>query len=114
MKMIHTPAEYGKMAKYGLFAFLRGFTILAWCLPVGVLSCAVWGGKVAKMVFERHPHTTLATITVILCLAWAISYMEMKTKLTTAEWQRDSLRLKVDSINELSGKTATYTRIYQR
>lgn len=114
MKMIHTPAEYGKMVKRGLFAFLRGLITLGWCLPVGVLSCAVWGGKVAKMVFDRHPRTTLTAISVILCLAWAISYMEMKTKLTTAEWQRDSLRLKVDSINELSGKTATYTRIYQR
>nr|DAS34871.1 MAG TPA: hypothetical protein [Caudoviricetes sp.] len=114
MKIIHKPAEYGKMVKRGLFAFLRGLITLCWCMPVGIVSCAVWGGKAAKRVFEKHPRTTLTAISVILCLGWAISYMEMKTKLTTAEWQRDSLRLKVDSINELSGKTATYTRIYQR
>jgi len=34
MKIIHKPAEYGKMVKRGLFAFLRGLITLCWCNPL--------------------------------------------------------------------------------
>lgn len=41
---------------------------------------------------------------------WLFNYMAMKTRLTTVEWQCDSLKMQLDSINELHSKTAEYSR----
>lgn len=48
----------------------------------------------------------LATIS----MCWLFNYMHMKVRLTTVEWQRDSLKIQLDSINELHGKTAEYSK----
>ena len=52
-----------------------------------------------------------AIILFILSVSWLVCYVHMKTQLTTAEWERDSLILRVDSIQELHGKTTGYSRI---
>ena len=36
----------------------------------------------------------------ILSMSWLVCYVQMKTQLTTVEWQRDSLKQKVDSIHD--------------
>lgn len=41
-----------------------------------------------------------AIILFILSVSWLVCYVHMKTQLTTAEWQRDSLKQKVDSIHD--------------
>ena len=41
-----------------------------------------------------------AILLFILSVSWLVCYVQMKTRLTTAEWQRDSLKQKVDSIND--------------
>lgn len=48
---------------------------------------------------------TMATI------GWLATYMHMKVKLTTTEWQRDSIKHKADSMYEYSNNTAEYSRI---
>lgn len=45
-----------------------------------------------------------------ISMCWLFNYMHMKVRLTTVEWQRDSLKMQLDSINELHGKTAEYSR----
>lgn len=51
-----------------------------------------------------------AILLLILSVSWLVCYVHMKTQLTTAEWQRDSLMIQLDSINELHSKTAEYSR----
>lgn len=41
-----------------------------------------------------------AILLLILSVSWLVCYVHMKTQLTTAEWQRDSLKQKVDSIHD--------------
>lgn len=45
-----------------------------------------------------------------LLVGWLITYADMKTRLTTQIWRSDSLKLKLDSINELNSKTAEYSK----
>jgi hypothetical protein len=51
---------------------------------------------------------------VVISMCWLFSYMHMKVKLTTAEWQYDSLKQKVDSMHEINSRTAEYSRIIQQ
>lgn len=41
-----------------------------------------------------------AILLLILSVSWLVCYVHMKTQLTTVEWQRDSLKQKVDSIHD--------------
>lgn len=41
-----------------------------------------------------------AILLLILSVSWLVCYVHMKTRLTTVEWQRDSLKQKVDSIHD--------------
>lgn len=71
--------------------------------------------EVAVSTYNRTPKSVIITMCFIIilavCVGWLVSYVHMKTQLTTAEWQRDSLILKVDSIQELHGKTVEYSRM---
>ena len=51
---------------------------------------------------------------VVISMCWLFSYMHMKVRLTTAEWQYDSLKQKVDSMHEINSRTAEYSRIIQQ
>ena len=55
-----------------------------------------------------------AILLLILSVSWLVCYIHMKTQLTTVEWQRDSLKQKVDSINELNSKTAEYSKFIDK
>ena len=71
--------------------------------------------EVVINTYNRTPKSVIITMCFVLilavCVGWLVSYVHMKTQLTTAEWERDSLMLKVDSIQELHGKTVEYSRI---
>ena len=51
---------------------------------------------------------------VVISMCWLFCYMHMKVRLTTAEWQYDSLKQKVDSMHEINSRTAEYSRIIQQ
>ena len=59
---------------------------------------------VAYNVYSKLSKEAVIVISVILLLilsvSWLVCYVHMKTQLTTVEWQRDSLKLKVDSIHD--------------
>lgn len=54
-----------------------------------------------------------ASVTFLL-VGWLITYADMKTRLTTQIWRSDSLKLKLDSINELNSKTAEYSKFVDK
>ncbi len=67
-----------------------------------------------KNMWNRLTKRSLLIISLMWLFAistcWLFNYMHMKTRLTTVEWQRDSLKMQLDSINELHSKTAEYSR----
>lgn len=50
----------------------------------------------------------------LLLIGWLIIYADMKTRLTTQIWRSDSLKLKLDSINELNSKTTEYSKFVDK
>ena len=41
----------------------------------------------------------MGSLVIGVSICWLVSYVRIKTRLTTIEWQRDSLKQKVDSIH---------------
>ena len=80
------------------------------------LTLGVW--NFAKRIYDRLPKIAVLTISfmlvTLLFVAWLITYANFKTRLTTLIWQRDSLQLKIDSINELHSNTVEYSRFERK
>ncbi|WP_333615661.1 hypothetical protein [Bacteroides pyogenes] len=54
------------------------------------------------------------TLIAMIGLGWIFDYVQMKARITTTQWQRDSLQLKVDSIHELHSMSTEYSRVEYR
>ena len=71
-----------------------------------------------KNMWNRLTKRSLLIISLVwffaISLCWLFNYMHMKVRLTTAEWQYDSLKQKVDSMHEINSRTAEYSRIIQQ
>ena len=67
-----------------------------------------------KNMWNRLTKRSLLIISLVwffaISLCWLFNYMHMKVRLTTVEWQRDSLMIQLDSVNALHSKTAEYSR----
>lgn len=87
--------------------FVKAFVFL----PLGI-------GWLVKKAWNRLTKRCLliicATCLVAISMGWMFNYMYMKVQLTTAQWQRDSLQLKIDSINELHCNTVEYSRFERK
>lgn len=73
--------------------------------------------ETVKRLWSRLTKRGLLIISLIwlatISMCWLFNYMHMKARLTTVEWQRDSLKMQLDSISELHSKTAEYSRFEQ-
>lgn len=71
------------------------------------------GDWLKQEITERPIPSVIATFCAMLAIgvfACIITYAQFKCKLTTAERQRDSIELKLDSINALHNPDIGYTR----
>ena len=64
--------------------------------------------------FKKAVIVISAILLLILSVSWLVCYVHMKTRLTTQIWRSDSLKLKLDSINELNSKTAEYSKFVDK
>lgn len=88
-------------------SFLKSFVYLAF----GFYNLARRGyNKLTKNAVLAIYFVSVA----FLLVGWLITYADMKTRLTTQIWRSDSLKLKLDSINELNSKTAEYSKIVDK
>lgn len=67
-----------------------------------------------KGFYERLTKEGIVVIMGVLLfgviISWIVSYAQMKTQLTTTEWQRDSFKVKLDSIRTLNDKSIGYSK----
>lgn len=108
MKIIYTWHDLGKYAKNAAKSLLTGLIRLLWViilLVVNIIATAlIWG----KNAIKKKPCLSVLATFVVMLLFIAVVHMRMKVKLTTAEWQRDSLELKLDSIKVANGTKVSY------
>lgn len=88
------------------YCFIKTFVFLS--LGIAETIKRLWS-RLTKRGLLIISSIWLATIS----MCWLFNYMHMKVRLTTVEWQRDSLKIQLDGINELHSKTAEYSRFEQ-
>ena len=67
-----------------------------------------------------YARLTKGAITIIMgvllfgvVISWVVSYAQMKTRLTTTEWQRDNFKIKLDSIRVLNDKSIGHFKFHK-
>lgn len=74
-------------------------------LVINIIATAL---NLGKNAIKKKPCLSVLATFVVMLLFIAVVHMRMKVKLTTAEWQRDSLEQKLDSIKVVNGTNVSY------
>lgn len=108
MKFIYTWHDLGKYAKNAAKSFLTGLIRLLWVIILLVINIIATALNLGKNAIKKKPCLSVLATFVVMLLFIAVVHMRMKVKLTTAEWQRDSLEQKLDSIKVANGTKVSY------
>lgn len=104
--------KWSSLGKYTLYAAVRpaitGALRLLWAAFLLLVNIVLHALVRTARVIRHHPCTAVAIVFVSLTLVNVITYMELKTRLTTALWQRDKAELKLDSVQTMNGTKPTY------
>ena len=110
IKIKYVPRELWEYFKKAVRRSLIGLFDIAWAIILLIVNILVWiWHDMLHFIKDKPVPAVLLTFSVMLVVTIAV-HMSMKYKLTTAEWQRDSLEQKLDSIKELDNKTTSYYR----
>ena len=101
-------SDWSHSPKKALRGLAHNISCLLWSVVTGVASLFAALYRLAK----SHIKTVLIVVLTITVIGLIVSHVQMKTRLTTAEHQRDKLQMKVDSIMEFNGKAGyAYSRL---
>lgn len=97
MKVIYTKKELGLYFRLTAMGILGSMIRLPWGVVLVVVNFAAAFWRLVRACVKRWPMRTLLFALVGMSLLTIVVFMDMKVRLTTCEWQRDSLQQKVDS-----------------
>lgn len=97
MKVIYTKKELGRYFRLTAMGILGSMIRLPWGVVLVVVNLGAGFVRLVKTCVKRWPMRTLLFTLAGMSLLTIVVFMDMKVRLTTCEWQRDSLRQKVDS-----------------
>ena len=110
IKIKYTPSEFHKYVKKVILSLATGIFGIVWAIILLLSNGAIWCAQRVSEGIKKSPLLSVAiTFTVMVVVAIAI-HMDMKYKLTTAEWERDSLEQKLDSIKVFEKGSTSYYR----
>lgn len=110
IRIKYAPRELWEYFKKAVRRSLIGLFDIAWAIVLLIVNILVWiWNDMLRFIKDKPVPAVLITFAVMLLINIVIR-VSMKYKLTTAEWQRDSLEQKLDSIKELDNKTTSYYR----
>lgn len=110
VKIIYTRRELLYFAKSAVLSLVTGLLRILWAIILLVINLAIWCVSELAAVIRKQPVVAFVVALVVSGVIYAVAYMRMKYRLTTAEWERDSLELKMDSIKVLYGDKVGYYR----
>jgi uncharacterized membrane protein YcjF (UPF0283 family) len=102
MKIIYTWHDLGRYAKNAAKSLLRGLIRLAWVIVLLVVNIIATALNWVKNAIKKKPCLSVLATFVVMLVFVAVVHMRMKVKLTTAEWQRDSLEMRLDSVKVIN------------
>ena len=113
MKIIYTWHDLGRYAKNAAKSLLRGLIRLAWVIVLLVINIIATSLNWVKNTIKKKPCASVLMTFAVMLVFIAVVHMRMKVKLTTAEWQRDSLEQKLDSVKVFTNGNVSYFKYQQ-
>lgn len=113
MKIIYTWHDLGRYAKNAAKSLLRGLIRLVWVIILLVVNIIATALNWVKNAIKKKPCLSVLATFVVMLVFVAVVHMRMKVKLTTAEWQRDSLEQKLDSVKIFTNGDVSYFKYQQ-
>ncbi len=111
VRIIYTWKELAEYIKTSFKSFLTGLCRIAWITALLAINTAVNAYKFIVWAIRQRPCTAVLGTFIFMAAVNTFSYCSMKTRLTTAEWQRDKAVMQRDSIHEATSETAEFSRI---
>ena len=102
MKIIYTWHDLGRYAKNAAKSLLRGLIRIVWVIVLLVVNIIATALNWVKNAIKKKPCLSVLATFVVMLVFVAVVHMRMKVKLTTAEWQRDSLEMRLDSVKVIN------------
>ena len=113
MKIIYTWHDLGRYAKNAAKSLLRGLIRIVWVIVLLVVNIIATALNWVKNAIKKKPCLSVLATFVVMLVFVAVVHMRMKVKLTTAEWQRDSLEQKLDSVKIFTNGDVSYFKYQQ-
>lgn len=113
MKIIYTWHDLGRYAKNAAKSLLTGLIRLLWVIILLVINIVATALNWVKNTIKKKPCASVLMTFAVMLVFIAVVHMRMKVKLTTAEWQRDSLEQKLDSVKVFTNGNVSYFKYQQ-
>lgn len=112
IKIKYSPSELGKYAKNAILSLVTGLFSIAWAVILLIINIARWCSFKLFEAIRKKPILSVGITFAVMLIVAAVVHHQMKVKLTTARWQRDSLEQRLDSIQILDKGNTTYFRYH--
>ncbi|MCH3980478.1 MAG: hypothetical protein LKE41_00895 [Prevotella sp.] len=107
----YTWKELWDYMKHSFILLLKGIARIIWSVCLIIINLAIWTYRKAYGFTQKNPGLSVAILFALMSIMTVAVYASMKERLTTAQWQRDSLKVKVDSAD--AWKAGHGTRIVE-
>lgn len=112
MKIQYNPHELMTYCKDSIRLFFNGLAMILWFIILTIINIFAWLWQEVSACIKKAPLLSVAvTFAVMDAIAMGV-YRQMKVKLTTARWQRDSLEQRLDSIKILDANNTSFFRYH--
>lgn len=112
IKIKYTPSELGKYAKSAILSLVTGLFSIVWAVILLLINIARWCSSKLFEAVRKKPILSVSITFAVMLIVAVVVHHQMKVKLTTAQWQRDSLEQRLDSIQILDKGNTTYFRYH--
>lgn len=101
MKILYdTYKDIWKYAANASKMLSKGVLRLMWSVILLAVNSCVYAYLWAFRAIKAKPAVAVAIAVIITSAVWIAAYASVKTRLVSTEYQRDSLQMQVDSVNE--------------
>lgn len=108
IKIRYTRQELWHFFKAAVLSALTGLSRILWAVVLLVANTSMWLVSAAVRHIRKSPCVSVCATFAVMLLVTIATNMQMKARLTTAEWQRDSFELRLDSVLTLHGDKNGY------
>ena len=99
-------------AKDAVRLFFKGLAMILWFLVLTIINIIAWLWQEVSGCIKKAPLLSVAITFIVMAVIAMGVYRQMKVKLTTARWQRDSLEQRLDSVKILDANNTSYFRYH--